>query len=374
MLNDRHREAEELAAEAERLLASGQKDEAARRYSSAADAEQAALALVPEGKIRTQNVLSVSFASLLYKAQRYEEAERIIFQMLGSSRLESWADCQLRELLQVVSDERSLLSSQARRYFGESIVLSLSGGEIGSGTGPLDLILEKAEAFRSLLYRIAEWTAQYPLRVQGGPPKEILQLVQARVSEPAPGSYRLEVRLTESAQMDLFGPTRMQPKAVSDAMFRFLGCLASGTTTDLEELVPDTPYRKALLQLTRNVAPRGKRVSEVGVLRRHGETTESVYLTDQIPKKIRTAMPAKDFPREERRELAGVLRALHLDKNWLEITVPGNKHVKCDTVHDMLDDVVGPMVNQRVIVSGRSRLRYGRSRLLVEEINLDDGA
>lgn len=374
MLNDRHREAETLAAEAERLRTLGQADEALRHCGLAADAEEAALASVPADKLRTRSVLSLSVASLLYKAQRFDEAERRIFFMLGSRTLEQWAEGQLRELLQVVCDERALLASQERRYFGDTIVISLRGGEIGSGTGPLDLILEKAAAFRSFLYRIAEWTGEFPLRVQGGPTKELLGLVQARVSEPAHGSYRLEIRLTESTQMDMFGQSRLQPRAISDAVFGFLECLTAGTSEDLAKLVPDAAYRKALLQLTRNVAPVGNRVSEIGILRRRDERTESICLTDALPPKIQKALPPREEPSRERHQMAGVLRALHLDKNWLEVTVSAGNHVRCDTVHDMLDDVVGPMVNQEVVVSGRNRTRYGRTRLLVEEIELADQA
>ena len=67
-----------------------------------------------------------------------------------------------------------------------------------------------------------------------------------------------------------------------------------------------------------------------------------------------------------------MLRALHLDRNWLELHLPDGKHEKCDTVPDMLDDVVGPMVNREVIVRGPMRIRYGVKRLLVEEIDMTE--
>jgi hypothetical protein len=59
-----------------------------------------------------------------------------------------------------------------------------------------------------------------------------------------------------------------------------------------------------------------------------------------------------------------------LDRHWLEITRRNGKSEKCDTVPDMLDDVVGPLVNREVIVSGPMRSRRGQERLLAEEVEL----
>ncbi|MBT8246376.1 MAG: hypothetical protein KJN73_01040, partial [Acidimicrobiia bacterium] len=132
-------------------------------------------------------------------------------------------------------------------------------------------------------------------------------------------------------------------------------------------------YRKALLELTRSVSPSGKRVAEIGLYRRKDKAVESVYLTAGLTQKARESLPKrKKKEREPDKELRGVLRALHLDENWLELTVR-NEHIKCDTLPDMLDDVVGPMVNHEVLVRGPERSRRGGvRRLLVEDIELAD--
>lgn len=371
MPNDQHREAERLAVQASKARDEGRTGEALNLYTSAASLEDAALWEVPVDKIRTRSVLSLSVASLLYKAHKLDEAEIRIFRFLSSEPpLEKWADKQLRLLLQVVSDERTIADSLGRKYSGESITVALRGGEIGIGTGPLDLVLEKAAGFRSLLYRFAEWTGKYPLRKQGNPPKAVMELIQARAMEPTVGSYRLEIKLTEPSQLEMFSTGRVKPEAISDAMFQFLDSLVRGNTSELEQLVPQPEYRRAFLELTRNIAPGGKRLSEVGIYRSSKDRVQSVYLTDAVTTKVRQALPRREFPSETRGQLAGVLRALHLDQNWLEITTPSSDHQKCDTVHDMLDDVVGPMVNREVVVSGRWRTRKGKRKLLVEEIEL----
>jgi hypothetical protein len=373
MLNEKHKESVELASAGANALAEGKSKEAFHFYARAAQLEEEALKAIPSDKTRTRSILSVSLAALLYKSQQFEKAEITIFRMLGTETLQEWANRQLRELLQVVSDERVLATELQSRYSEESITVSLRGGEIGTGTGPLDLILEKASGFRSLLYRFAELIGNYPIRRSGNPPKELVDLIQARATEPMPGSYQLKIRLTEPIQPGLFQPSPVQPRDLSNVMFQFFDHLMVGDPQGLEELVPQPDYRKALLQLTRNVIPRGKRIKEIGLHRTHDQKPESVYLTEALSPRISEVIPKTPKGAEdEELERCGVLRALHLDKNWLELTLPNGLHEKCYTLPDMLDDVVGPMVNRKVVVRG-PKYRRGRGEgLLVQEIELVD--
>jgi hypothetical protein len=67
-------------------------------------------------------------------------------------------------------------------------------------------------------------------------------------------------------------------------------------------------------------------------------------------------------------ELRGVLRALHLEKDWLELLVDGNS-VHIDGLNETVDDVIGPMVNRPVIVQVK-KTRKGRNRFV--DIEIDD--
>src|SRR5437867_13358892 len=51
-------------------------------------------------------------------------------------------------------------------------------------------------------------------------------------------------------------------------------------------------------------------------------------------------------------KLEGILRAVHLDQDWLEVTIVdgGEQHIKVWQTGEAIDDVVGPMVNRRVTV------------------------
>lgn len=369
-----HRDAEALATQAAAALAEDRKDEALALYARAASSELEAFSCTPSDRTRTRNILAVSLVSLFYKARLYDDAERQIFGLLASREVAPWAESQLRELLEVVTDERFIEVDLERHYTGHTMTVSLRGGQIGSGTGPLDLVLDKAAGFRSLLYRMAEFVGNFPLRIRGGPPRELLELLQVRATQPAVGSYRLEIRLTEPAQMNLLEGPPVDSGKLSDTLFAFVSALNAGPVEAMEAVVPDPGYRKALLELVRNVAPTGRRLDEIGLYRTKCGEQEAVYLTESVRGKVKERLPLTSRePDAEPQEVRGVLRALHLDENWLEITDADGHHEKCDAVPDMLDDVVGPLVNQEVVLRGVRRKKGGGAvRLLVHEIEASE--
>jgi hypothetical protein len=63
-------------------------------------------------------------------------------------------------------------------------------------------------------------------------------------------------------------------------------------------------------------------------------------------------------------ELRGVLRAVHLDEDWLEVVVQGQPTRVFD-VGEAVDDHVGPLVNHEVTVQ---IVRTGRGRILFRDI------
>jgi len=64
----------------------------------------------------------------------------------------------------------------------------------------------------------------------------------------------------------------------------------------------------------------------------------------------------------------GILRALHLDNDWLEITSNEGLPIRIYQTGDVIDDLVGPMVNQRVIVTVNQR----NGRYLYRDIQLEE--
>lgn len=48
-------------------------------------------------------------------------------------------------------------------------------------------------------------------------------------------------------------------------------------------------------------------------------------------------------------EVKGILRAVHLDQDWMEIQ-DGHQQFRINDVGETLDDVIGPMMNRQVTV------------------------
>lgn len=80
------------------------------------------------------------------------------------------------------------------------------------------------------------------------------------------------------------------------------------------------------------------------------------------------------YPEETNKEIEirGTLRALHLDRDWLEVALKNGSRQRIHIAHEILDDVVGPMVNQAVLVRGLKVSGTGEVRLI--DIELDSSA
>src|SRR5438093_12330311 len=83
---------------------------------------------------------------------------------------------------------------------------------------------------------------------------------------------------------------------------------------------------------------------------------------------MRPTVPLTDA--EESASIRGVLRAVHLDQDWLEIAtsdVPP-QHVHIDEARHVLDDGIDPIVNRKALVSA---IRRGQNHIY-SDIELHD--
>jgi len=144
-----------------------------------------------------------------------------------------------------------------------------------------------------------------------------------------------------------------------------MGTEAQGPMADpdkeLTSIVPDAQYRAAFLNLTRNLSPSGKTFDRLEVRDASSPGEPLVTLGSEtrtgLNGAIRKLKPSLAQAADEPTTLAGTLRALHLDQDWLEISKTGDpvEHIRVEDAGDALDDVVGPMVNRQVVVSAIKR-------------------
>lgn len=370
MINETHDQSQRLASEAAISLQRGCTEDAKSLYERAALLEEKALDALPSDKVRTRGILAVSLVSLYYKAAAYEKGEAFVHRFLSRGDLPGFANHQLRELLQTIWDERNL-QLLGLHDTGEQIVVSLRGEEVGSGTAPVELVLNRIAGIQSLIYRIAEWRGRFPFRTKGLPPTRVQELCKLWVTQAQAGSYRFGIRLMEPSQYAFpFRDREFTASEISTSLLKVSQVIATEGPEAIKGFIPDKNYRQAMQKLMRNILPDGRKVREIEIVRIHGEPLEKVTLFKETKERISTSLEVDEPSAPTQELLKGTLRGLHLDQKWLHVVTPEGEQLRCDIEREVLDDVVGPMVNQRVIVHGTSYLkRKGKFKLV--DIELD---
>lgn len=368
-----HQASEEAASEAHAARRRGDQALAKRLFADAAKAELLALKHVSlNEKPRTFGVTAVSAAALLYKAEQPQEAEQLAHSILSQAGLPDFATDQLREILQSIWNDQAQASAGVRFVPGQ-VTVSVNGGEVVRGGAPLDLVVERVQTIQSIFYRTAEFLKNLPLRRRGPATKPIQDLCRPWLFQSVPGSYQFTVAIQGPAQGDMFAEGEPEPRLVASTFMAILEGAATDPEASLPTIVPDAQYRSTFLKLARNLAPTGRTFSHLEL--RSSEARGPVVLTRDSRKSmtnaIRGASPEPPMdPQSTEVSLRGVLRAVHLDKDWLEVLV-GDAPVRISGVGETVDDVIGPMVNHIVVVRASRDSKGSHS---FRDIELEDGA
>lgn len=354
--SEHHGESESLASAAHEALYRRELVRASDLFERAARAETDALYSVSPDKPRTLGITAVSAVALWYKAGRLEEAARLAHQASTMVGMPSLALNELRELLQVIWNE------QAQREAGISfapgqVLVSVQGGQVVTGGAPLDVILEKVQIVQNLFYRTAEFLKNLPLRRQGPPSKEIQERCRPWLFQSVPGSYQFAVAIQRPAQKELFPTGDPSPEVLTETFLSILRTAGEDPIDAIRTVVPRDDYRQTFLKMTRNLAPTGKVFDRIEI---RGSGDRPVVLSSGSRKLISDTLrePVGNLvvaSMDAEQELVGILRGLHLDDDWLDIIVEG-KPKKVAGVGEVVDDLIGPMVNKEVKV----RVRKGK--------------
>jgi len=368
-----HQTSEEAASEAHAARRRGDDTRATSLFAQAAQAELLALdhlSLVE--KPRTFGVTAVSAAALLYKAEQPRAAEQLAHSMLGQSGLPDFATDQLREILQSIWNEQAQATAGVRFVPGQ-VTVSVDGGEVVRGGAPLDLVVERVQTIQSIFYRTAEFLKNLPLRRHGPATKPIQDLCRPWLFQSVPGSYQFTVAIQGPAQGDMFVEGELEPRLVASTFMAILEGAATDPETNLAKIVPDAAYRSTFLKLARNLAPTGRSFSHLEL--RSTNAQAPVVLTQESRKSMTNAIrgrPSEPTINAESTEVAlrGILRAVHLEKDWIELYV-NDAPIRISGVGETVDDVIGPMVNHSVVVHvSRDR----KSTYTFRDIEIEDGA
>lgn len=355
------RESQRLAEAAHEALSRKASAEASDLFRRAAELEQNAIPLLDETRARTRGIVAVSAVALWLKGGDHTKAETLAYATLLDSSVSLGAKQDLRTLLQAVWTEGAKKSAGVQFMPGQ-VLVSVKGGEIVTGGAPLELILDKVQTIQSMFYRTIEFSNGSPLRKTGRPPKELQDACRPWLFQSPPGSYQFTVAVQRPKQPDFFRED-IRPEEITQIFLRIVKTTVDGESESLKQLVPDDGYRKTFLRLTRNLAPVGNSFERIE-MRATGDTTPVSVGGDTratINRQFRDQTIQTLDDNATPVELRGVLRGVHLDKDWLEVSVDGIDQ-RVSGLKDTVDDVIGPMVNRMVRVQAirtkRKTLQY----------------
>lgn len=355
-----HTESEHYASQAEVALREGNSDRAIELYALAAAAEVRALNDLDESKKRTLGITAVSAASLWFKAKEFRRAESLAYQWLASDALPLFAKDQLQTLLQTIWSEEIRQKAGINFTSGE-VLISVSGGEVVKGGAPLELILRKVKEVSNIFYRTVEMLLDLPLRKHGDPSWHIQQQCRPWLFQAPPGSYQFAVRVEQPKQLSLpiFEDAIPKVEHVTQKFLEIVQASVEDPETKLAEVVPNPEYRSTFLKLTRNLAPTGKSsFSQVEIRPSAGIDSRPIVLRqterDVINEAIRTEKALLSPPagiQDEPIRLVGILRGLQLNQDWIDVKIDEEEQeTRIYETGEVIDDVIGPMVNHRIIV------------------------
>lgn len=366
-----HSQSEELASQAEVALKQGDRESARALYRLSAEADERALEALDPSKTRTLGITVVSATSLWFKAEVLQQAERVACRWLASGLLPAFATAQLQELLQIIWYERDFRQAGIEFVPGQ-VTIALAGGEVSLGAVPLGLVHRKANEVCNFFYRIIEMTLHRPFRRRGSPGADILEHFRPWLLQAPPGSYRFAVRLQKSVQLSLFPEASPAIEDITQQFMQIIRTATQESREDLEHTVPDQDYRSGFIEMSRNLAPTGKTFTWLEITSTIDPDTSVVLFPESralLNGMLRHERENRDVETQEE-HIAGVLRALHLDADWLSITSDDGSPIRIDRTGDVIDDIVGSMVNQRVIVSVAVNQRTGQR--LYRDIQLEE--
>lgn len=360
-----HRESEALAAKAHEHVRFGEHSAAEAVFRQAAETEVAALAMLDRSKPRTLGIAAVSAVALYYKARCFDRSMALAYQYLAVPEIVGSARAQLDDLLLTLYAERDKARMQGQ-FLPGSVTVSVKGGEVLRGAAPLDLVVEKVKTLQSMFYRVVEWQWKKPMRRHGGPTKDITGTFQPwLVQEPA-GSFQFSVAIKVSGQEDWVTPAQMEAADIAKKFLDVVITLSTDMDGDASRaLIPEDDYRGTFRKLLRNLTPVGDEFESLVIKSKDREDVDVALDQSTRPRLdqvIRSELPVADAAAGEApTEFLGVLRALDLDKDWLKVEVAKGQQVEVKGVAQTVDDVIGPMVNKKVLLTA-IRNKFGALR------------
>ena len=300
----------------------------------------------------TRSVLFRSAASLAYECGEYRESEKLISQALIGNPPQEIIE-ELRDLLEQVNFSRHLRLKNISIEKDE-MQLSLSGGDIGLGWAPSELFIGRIKDFERVIFRTIERLANKPFREHGSTSKDIQDGFSLFLVAPRAGSFAVTLRLGRQ----LAFPEMDQTKEIIDEIMHCFRLLSEGKEKDIKERINSDSYYHNFMALAKRIAPDGEKIKQVGLTVQRDGIEKSISL-QRTKKEIQTISPketdvsiSETFVKVEGRLLfADGTR----EEGEIQLVNKNNEHFTIVVPEGMMTDIVRPLWDNEVIVSGNKK-------------------
>lgn len=350
------------------VLARMRGDEAAAvtHVQSAYELEaKAADALLNEhGAEPTRSVLFRSAATLANDCCRFTESEKLIHKALAGEPPAEIA-AELEDLLEQVSFRRHL-ELRGVELGSEEIQMAITGKSVGFGMAPTDVFLSRVQSTETLLYRTAERKLNRPYRDRGRRDVQLAQSLELYMSVPRAACFAVTFRVGGTPQQSL--PGLSPGEAVIDELVDCLQIYTQGDEAQLKDRIGEEAYYRNFVGLARTLQPDGAKVNMVGFTTMRRGSTKRVAMTQAAAETpvltSQNVVPdqGKKFkPDEELVHLRGELLIANATKKSgkqsgeIEIVTSGNVRVKVVVPPGLMSDIVKPLWESEVEVTGTRR-------------------
>lgn len=324
--------------------------------------KQAADALLHDlGAEPTRSVLFRSAAALARDCGLFTEAEKLIYKGLaGQPPAEIVGE--LQDLLEQVSFHRHL-ELRGVELGEEEVQMAISGKSVGFGMAPTNVVLTRVQSTEALLYRTAERKSMRPYRDRGRRDTQLAQNLELYMSVPRAACFAVTFRVGGSPQQFLpgFSPT----EEVIDELLDCLQLYTQGDESQLKERIQEDAYYRNFVGLARSLQPDGAKVNMVGftamrrgAIKQVAMTQASSELPPLNPQDVLPDQTAKAKSDLELVQLRGELLIADATKRSgdksgeIEIVTPGNVRVKVVVPPGLMSDIVKPLWESEVEVTG----------------------
>ena len=329
-------------------------DAAVPLFEQALELELAAIAELPELVEPTYSVLHRSAGWMAFHCRQFRRAEQLASKALAGEPPADIA-AELRDLLEQSNFHRHLnLNGVALQ--DDELQISFAGPGVSRGLAPLNAIYGRLDSIEKLIHRTAERKLGRQFREGGQPVKEVRDNYRVMVSVPREGSFAVTLKFGSLIQPAM--PGMSDAASVMNDFMRLIELINQWRDDAIQNMISDEAYLRNFFNLAKRIAPDGKSIRQVGFTAIRNGNEHSVSLTRPAGEIIAPSPTAPPDADEESVVIRGVLRfadAISGSDAQIRVVDSESKAHPVDVPAGLMDDIVRPMWNLPVTVSGTRR-------------------